>query len=176
MIPAYARLAHRRLRLKLAEMQEWNETSPLNSVVQGAGLLGLITSGISFMHAREAAPDATILKLGFTYPLPMRKLGQFVQSVRRCVVLEEGDPYLVEALRGAGLEVEGKADMYRFGELDVARVRRILNHDLSPEPSQPPPANRPNSARPANTASSSTPCASRIASSPGTSAATRSGA
>lgn len=101
MIPAYARLAHRKLRLKLAEMQEWNETSPLNPVVPGASPLGLITSGISFMHAREAAPDAAILKLGFTYPLPMRKLGQFVQSVRRCVVLEEGDPYLVEALRGA---------------------------------------------------------------------------
>ena len=138
MIPAYARLAHRKLRLKLAEMQEWNETSPLNPVVPGASPLGLITSGISFMHAREAAPDAAILKLGFTYPLPMRKLGQFVQSVRRCVVLEEGDPYLVEALRGAGLEVEGKADMYRFGELDVARVRRILDHDLSPEPPSPP--------------------------------------
>ncbi|HXP61609.1 MAG TPA: thiamine pyrophosphate-dependent enzyme [Dongiaceae bacterium] len=141
MIPAYARLAHRKLRLKLAEMQEWNETSPLNSVVQGAGGLGLITSGISFMHAREAAPDATILKLGFTHPLPMRKIGQFVQGVRRCVVLEEGDPYLVEALRGAGLEVEGKAEMYRFGELDVARVRRILSHDLSPE--APSPAGKP---------------------------------
>jgi indolepyruvate ferredoxin oxidoreductase, alpha subunit len=34
--------------------------------------------------------------------------------------------------------VEGKADMYRFGELDVPRVRRILNDDLSPEPAKPP--------------------------------------
>jgi indolepyruvate ferredoxin oxidoreductase alpha subunit len=138
MIPAYARLAHRKLRQKLAEMQEWNETSPLNFVVQGSNLLGLITSGISFMHAREAAPDASILKLGFTYPLPMRKICQFVQGVRRCVVLEEGDPCLLEAIRAAGLQVEGKADMYRFGELDVPRVRRILDRDLSPEPPIPP--------------------------------------
>ena len=28
--------------------------------------------------------------------------------------------------------------MYRFGELDVPRVRRILNNDLSPEPAKPP--------------------------------------
>ena len=28
--------------------------------------------------------------------------------------------------------------MYRFGELDVARVRRILAGDLSPEPEAPP--------------------------------------
>ncbi len=138
MIPAYARLAHRKLRQKLAEIQEWNETNPLNLVVQGSSLLGLITSGISFMHAREAAPDASILKLGITYPLPMRKICHFVQSVRRCVVLEEGDPCLLEAIRAVGLQVEGKADMYRFGELDVPRVRRILNRDLSPEPPIPP--------------------------------------
>ncbi|MGO8675743.1 MAG: thiamine pyrophosphate-dependent enzyme [Limisphaerales bacterium] len=138
MIPAYARLAHHKLRRKLAEMQEWNESCPLNSVVQGSDLLGIITSGISFMHAREAAPDASILKLGFTYPLPMRKICQFVQSVRRCLVLEEGDPCLLEAIRAVGLDVEGKAEMYRFGELDVPRVRRILKRDLSPEPLPPP--------------------------------------
>jgi indolepyruvate ferredoxin oxidoreductase alpha subunit len=34
--------------------------------------------------------------------------------------------------------VEGKPDMYRFGELDVPRVRRIINKDLSPEPAKPP--------------------------------------
>jgi indolepyruvate ferredoxin oxidoreductase alpha subunit len=138
MIPAYARLAHRKLRQKLAELQEWNETCALNAVVPGSCDLGIITSGISFMHAREGAPDVSVLKLGFTYPLPMGKIRQFVQGVRRCVVLEEGDPVLVEAIRAAGLPVEGKADMYRFGELNVARVRRILNSDLSPEPPTPP--------------------------------------
>ena len=138
MIPAYARLAHRRLRQKLAEMQEWNETCRLNHIVEGGASLGVITSGISFMHVREAAPEARVLKLGFTHPLPMKKIAQFVKGVARCVVIEEGDPYLVEAIRAAGIPVEGKADMYRFGELDVPRVRRILNNDLSPEPAKPP--------------------------------------
>ena len=90
------------------------------------------------MHVREAAPEARVLKLGFTHPLPMKKIAQFVKGVARCVVIEEGDPYLVEAIRAAGIPVEGKADMYRFGELDVPRVRRILNNDLSPEPAKPP--------------------------------------
>ncbi len=138
MIPAYARLAHRKLRQKLAEMQQWNETCALNEVVPGSSGLGIITSGISFMHAREAVPEASVLKLGFTYPLPMEKIRQFVQGVRRCVVLEEGDPVLVEAIRAAGVQVEGKAEMYRFGELNVSRVRRILNSDLSPELPTPP--------------------------------------
>jgi len=138
MIPAYARPAHRRLRQKLAEMAEWNETCQLNHIVEGGNALGIITSGISFMHVREAAPDARVLKLGFTYPLPMKKIAQFAKNVGRCLVIEEGDPYLVDAIRAASIPVDGKADMYRFGELDVPRARRILNNDLSPEPAKPP--------------------------------------
>ena len=110
----------------------------MNRVVKGGKQLGIITSGISFMHAREAAPKASVLKLGFTYPLPMKKFAEFAKSVDRCVVIEEGDPYLVDAIRAAGIAVEGKAEMYRFGELDVPRVRRILDHDVSPEPAKPP--------------------------------------
>jgi indolepyruvate ferredoxin oxidoreductase alpha subunit len=138
MIPAYARPAHRRLRQKLGDIQAWNEGSPLNQVLSGSKGLGIITSGISFMHVREAAPDASVLKLGLTHPLPLDKIRRFVESVERCLVIEEGDPYLVESIRAAGMAVEGKADMYRFGELDVPRVRRILKNDLSPEPPRPP--------------------------------------
>ncbi len=137
MIPAYARAAHRRLRQKLLEIQAWNESCALNRVVPGGKMLGVITSGISFMHVREAAPEASVLKLGFTYPLPARQIAEFARSVVRCVVVEEGDPYLVEAIRAAGIQVEGKADMYRFGELDVRRVQRILQYDVTPEPPRP---------------------------------------
>jgi indolepyruvate ferredoxin oxidoreductase alpha subunit len=138
MIPAYARVAHRKLRQKLSEMQDWNESCGLNRVVRGSKMLGIITSGISFMHVREVAPEASVLKLGFTHPLPIKLIADFAKSVVRCIVIEEGDPYLVEAIRAAGIQAEGKADMYRFGELDVARVRRILNYDLSPEAPKPP--------------------------------------
>jgi indolepyruvate ferredoxin oxidoreductase, alpha subunit len=138
MIPAYARPAHRRLRQKLAELQEWNESCPLNRVVDGSKALGIITSGISYMHVREAVPEARVLKLAFTHPLPMKQIEQFARSVERCLVIEEGDPYLVDAIRAAGIAVEGKAPMYRFGELDVPRVRRILQNDLTPEAPKPP--------------------------------------
>ncbi|MHC1766010.1 MAG: thiamine pyrophosphate-dependent enzyme [Verrucomicrobiia bacterium] len=138
MIPANARPAHHRLRVKLSEVQEWNEASGPNEMIEGTKSLGIITSGISFMHAREAVPAASFLKLGLTNPLPLRKIAKFAESVERCVVVEEGDPYLVDALRAAGIKVEGKAEMFRFGELDVLRVRRILARDSSPEPARPP--------------------------------------
>ncbi len=137
MIPAYARPAHRRLRDKLAQITAWVETSGLHRVIDGNGDLGIITSGISYMHVREAVPGASVLKLGMSYPLPMQAIRAFASGVKRCLVIEEGDPYLVESIRAAGIEVTGKQDMYRFGELDVARVRRILANDTSPEPAPP---------------------------------------
>ncbi len=138
MVPGNARPAHHRLREKLARLTAANEIEAINVEIAGSRELGIVTSGISFVHAREAAPEASILKLGLTYPLPMRKIKAFVESVKRCVVVEEGDPVLVEALRTAGLQVEGKDEMYRFGELNVDRVQRILRGDRSEEAAPPP--------------------------------------
>ena len=138
MIPAYARPAHRRLRAKLAEIAAWNEASGPYHKCDGSPGLGIVASGIAFMHAREAAPEAAMLKLGMTYPLPLEAIRAFASGVERCVVVEEGDPYLADAIRAAGISIESTPQMYRFGELDVARVRHILAGDLTPEASPPP--------------------------------------
>jgi indolepyruvate ferredoxin oxidoreductase alpha subunit len=140
MIPAHARPAHRRLRAKLTEIAAWGEECALNRVEPGQSgppgdrKLGIITSGVSFLHAAEAAPAASILKIGLVNPLPIERARAFAASVERCVVVEEGDPVIADSLLAAGIAVEAKAEMYRFGELDVPRVRRILAGDLSPEP------------------------------------------
>ncbi|MFW5856439.1 MAG: thiamine pyrophosphate-dependent enzyme, partial [Planctomycetota bacterium] len=137
MIPAYARPAHRRMRERLDTIAAWNEEGELTRTVDGDASLGLIAAGVAFEHAREAAPDARIFKPGLTYPLPIEAIRRFAASVERCVVIEEGDPVFVEELRAAGVAVEGKPEMYRFGELDVGRVRRILAGDTSPEAAPP---------------------------------------
>jgi indolepyruvate ferredoxin oxidoreductase alpha subunit len=141
MLPANARPAHRRLRAKLAKIAEWNEAVGPNVEMEGDRSLGIISSGVAAVHAREAAPDAAMFKIGMTYPLPLEAAAAFARSVERCVVIEEGDPWLVEALRASGIPVEGKPEMYRFGELNVGRVRRILNRDESAE--APPPPGKP---------------------------------
>ncbi len=148
MIPAYARGAHRRLRAKLAEIAAFAEASSLNvrtegdmrpGAAGGLGGVGIITSGVTYLHAMEAAPGASVLKLGLTYPLALETIRKFAAAVRRCVVVEEGDAYLAEAIRAAGITaaggaaVESKPEMYRFGELNVERVRRILAGDVSAE-------------------------------------------
>ncbi|MFP4356638.1 MAG: thiamine pyrophosphate-dependent enzyme [Phycisphaerae bacterium] len=137
MIPAYARGAHKKLRDKLARLAEWNEAEGPNPIHPGSGELGIITSGISYVHAREAAPEAGICKLGLTWPLPIETIRSFAADYDRVVVIEEGDPVVVESLRAEGIDVEGKDAMYRFGELSVDRVTRILAGDTSPEPAPP---------------------------------------
>ena len=134
MIPAYARPAHRRLRAKLAEMAKWNDAEGPTVVIEGGSDIGIVTSGICYQHVREACPGASVFKPGMTYPLPLERMRAFAERVDLCVAIEEGDPYLVESARNAGIAIKDKPEAYRFGELSVARVRRIVNGDLSPEP------------------------------------------
>lgn len=134
MIPAHARPAHHRLRDTLARAAAFAESCPETIVERRGKALGIITSGVAVTHAREVAPDASILQLGLSYPLPMQAIRDFVASVERCVVVEEGDLILATELRAEGLNVEAKPERFRFGELNADRVRRILSRDDSPEP------------------------------------------
>ena len=137
MIPAYARPAHQRLRQKLKALAVFADGSALNVWRPGSTALGVIANGVAARHVREAAPQAALLELKTVHPLPLEKLRAFAASVDRCVVIEEGDPIIAEACLAAGLKVEGKPEAFRFGELDVDRVRRILARDDSPEPVAP---------------------------------------
>jgi indolepyruvate ferredoxin oxidoreductase alpha subunit len=142
MIPAHARPAHRRLREKLEGLARWAEQAP-QAVQQepGSPELGIIADGVAARHAREAAPDASLLSLKLVHPLPLARIRAFAESVERCAVVEEGDPVLSDALRAAGIAVEPRPERFRFGELNVERVRRILARDESPEVE--PPKGRP---------------------------------
>ncbi|MBK1649446.1 thiamine pyrophosphate-dependent enzyme [Rhabdochromatium marinum] len=137
MIPAFAKPAHHRLRTKLAEIAAWNEAEGPLHIEMGNQALGIISTGISAMHAREAAPEASHLSFGLTYPLPIERIRAWATQFERVLVVEEGDPMLVEELRAAGISVESKTERFRFSELDVARVRRIITGDDSEEPAPP---------------------------------------
>ena len=137
MIPAYAKPAHGRLRIKMAEIAAWNESNGFNRIIPGTAAegkrLGIVSSGVAAVHAQEAAPDASHLVIGMTWPLPLDTIRKFAAGVDNLLVIEEGDPMLLDSLRAAGIAAEGKAEMYRFGELNVPRLRRILAGDTSPE-------------------------------------------
>ena len=123
MVPGHAKPAHRRLRQKLADIAAWNDAEGPNRIIEGADAsLGIVSSGVAFEHAHEAAPDAAFFKLGMTYPLPMERLAEWTRRYGRCVAVEEGDPYLANSLRAAGANVEPRPETFRFGEFSVDRA------------------------------------------------------
>ena len=133
MMPGNARAGHVKIRRKLEEMAQWNELHGPAEIIQGSRSLGVITSGISYQHVREAAPEASVLKIGMTHPLPIETIRRFAAGVDRLIAVEEGDPYLFEQCRIAGIKIDPAPSIYRFGELNVERVRRLLSGDDSPE-------------------------------------------
>ena len=142
MVPAHAKPAHRVLRKKLDEIQAWNEAEGPNKIEMRSEKLGIIASGVAFQYAREAACEASTFKVGLS-PLPLKKLVEFSKKFDRCVVVEEGDPYMTTLLLAAGANVEPRAQEWRFGELNVDRVRAQLAGDTSfemPKFKQKPPA------------------------------------
>lgn len=134
MIPAHARMAHKKLRIKLDEIRKWNENEGPSLVIDGKTKPALISAGVSFAHCREASPGSPILKLGMTHPLPTGTIRKFARQHGDCLVIEENDPYLLTEIRGENINVRGKDAPFRFGELNVRRVQKIIKGDQAPEP------------------------------------------
>lgn len=126
MIPAYARRRHKFVEERTRAIAEFAETSGVNRVEEGSRDLGVICSGVAYQYVKEAFPNASVLKLGLTFPLPKRLISAFAASVKRAVVVEELDDILATEIRAMGLAVESKAEPFLLGELDPDRVRAIV--------------------------------------------------
>ncbi len=92
-VPAVARSNRIAMLKRNEKAKEMSEQSPLNYVL-GEGKLGVITSGISFTYASEWLKEVAILKIGFSHPLPEKKIEDFIRDKEKVVVLEELEPYL----------------------------------------------------------------------------------
>lgn len=101
------------------DLRKAAETSAMNVVETGSDKrVGFVTSGPAFMHVRESFPDAPVLKLGFSYPVPVEAIKAFRATVDRLVVVEETEPLVETELKAAGLaDIHGKDILPRLGEL-----------------------------------------------------------
>ncbi|MDH4179517.1 MAG: indolepyruvate ferredoxin oxidoreductase subunit alpha, partial [Armatimonadota bacterium] len=77
MIPAHARKRHPLVEDRMTRLAEFAESTDLNRVEGNGGDLGVITSGVSYQYVKEVCPEASILKLGLTYPLSARLVTEF---------------------------------------------------------------------------------------------------
>ncbi|MBO7351875.1 MAG: indolepyruvate ferredoxin oxidoreductase subunit alpha [Candidatus Methanomethylophilaceae archaeon] len=96
-IPAYAKQNRVRLLGLYKKAQEMSEASSFNRV-EGSGDIGVITSGVSYTYVREFVKGVSILKLGFTNPLPEKKIAEFIKGKKAIIVVEELEPFLEDQI------------------------------------------------------------------------------
>ena len=116
MLPVNAQARRPEILARLARLAEYAAGSPLTEVHEHGSDIAVVTSGICYQYVREVLPTASILKLGITHPLPVERIREFAAG-RRTLVVEESEPFLEEALRGAGIMVQGKEFFPRTGEM-----------------------------------------------------------
>jgi indolepyruvate ferredoxin oxidoreductase, alpha subunit len=127
MLPANAKKRHLVVEERLAKLREYAETAVFNEVRPGKGDVGFIANGIAYQYVREAFPDAPVLKLGMTYPLPEKKLRAFAASVAKLAVVEELDGFVEEQLKAMGVVVHfGKTSFPPCGELTSRTIREAV--------------------------------------------------
>ena len=123
---------HKELLAKIKEIKKTSEIHKINFVVRpkpqtGNVKLGIITSGISYLYAREVLKELSlslpILKLGFFHPLSEEKIKNFLKKINKVLIIEELEPYLereVERLAKEAnpkLQIFGKSHFSEAGEL-----------------------------------------------------------
>ncbi len=123
---------------KIEKIKEFSEKNKINSIFQGSASesLGIITSGISYLYVMEALKelnlDLPVLKLGFFYPLPEKKIKNFINpptgGFKKVLVVEELDPYLEREIERLAkninpkLQIFGKDLIPEVGELKPENV------------------------------------------------------
>ncbi len=123
-IPAVARKRHPEIEQRLLDVAAWAEETEINRIEWGDRSLGIVTTGVAYQYAREIFAGFSILKLGMTYPLPMKMLRDFAAEVERLIVVEELDPFIEDQLKAAGIAVAHGKDLFPlYGELTLAKVR-----------------------------------------------------
>jgi indolepyruvate ferredoxin oxidoreductase, alpha subunit len=122
MIPSNARKRHVVVTERLEKLGRFAEETRYNSIENNGSRVGIITGGVSYQYAKEIAPKFDYLKLGMGFPLPMKKIAEFIKSHDRVFVIEELEPFYEEQIKAAGLQVEGKKYFGRLGELSPYRV------------------------------------------------------
>ena len=126
MVPANARRRHVVVNERLEGLKQFSEETALNFIEKNDSPIGIISGGVAFQYVKEIAPHLDYLKLGLSYPLPMKMIREFVESHDKVLVVEELEPFYEDQIKVAGLRVEGKKYFGNLGELSPYRVAEGL--------------------------------------------------
>lgn len=121
-IPVWGRPMRVRVEQRLHQLARAAEESPLNRIEWRDKSLGVITSSIAYQYVRDVFPEATVLKLGWSYPFPDRLFRELAEGVKRVLVVEELDDILQQHALALGIECVGREYVSGIGELSPTRL------------------------------------------------------
>lgn len=129
-IPAWARPMRVKLEERLERLSAAASESPLNRIEKKSDKLGIITSGVAYQYVREVFPEASILKLGWSFPYPDALIRRFAAQCDRLLIVEELEDFIEERVRVLGIDCVGKrlgAEKLvpNMGELNVDALRAV---------------------------------------------------
>lgn len=126
--PANAKKLHVSLEEKLKRLEEYSNDSILNVEEMNEGSkIGIVTSGVTYQYVKEVfGSEASFLKLGFTFPLPMKKIQAFAEKFDTVYVVEELEPYIEEQMKAHGIKCIGKEKISNIGELNPDIIANAL--------------------------------------------------
>ncbi len=128
---------------KIRKDFEVSKINPTSLKLRGANKLGIITSGVSYLHTMEALRNLSasrqgedlqipVLKIGSFYPLPKKKIAKFITGIKQVLVVEELDPYIERELKiiakdeNLKVQVIGKDMLPQIGELNVEILENAI--------------------------------------------------
>ena len=127
MAPASAKKRKYIMEDRIEALKEFSETTTLNRIESASGKVGIITSGISYNHAKEVFGDeVSYLKLGFTWPLPEKLIRKFAGMVDTIYVIEENEPYIEDFVKIMGIQCTGREKLPWVDELTPEIIRRAF--------------------------------------------------
>jgi len=131
MMPGMAKMRRIDLDSRLAGLTDYARECDSNRMEMRDLSLGIVTAGVAYQYVREALPDASILKLGFTHPLSDDLILDFSSKVQRIAVAEELGPYLSLRLRVLGIE-QVETGLPAIGELSPVTIGRAFGSEAPP--------------------------------------------
>lgn len=127
MMPGMAIKKHIVVEQRILDQVAWAETAAVNTEEYNSDEIGVITSGITYQYAKEAlGENASYLKLGCVYPLPVEKIKAFAAKCKKVYVLEELDPFIEEHCKQNGIEVIGKEAFTLQGEYSQSLIKQVI--------------------------------------------------
>ena len=116
--PALAYRNRAKVEKNMKALEEYSNECPLQKLEMNGTEIGVITASIAYEYAKDVFPeDTSFLKLGLTYPLPMKLIKEFASKVKKLYVIEELDPFMEEQIKAEGIACTGKelvSDMYEL--------------------------------------------------------------